>query len=142
MKDSDFARMMPLVTAHLKESPPPANTYSASTDSPDAALACPPGDFLPTAMLQQHGLLPWLDALQIIHAKLGSDVDAAARTQARRRFVFNETLLLSLMMLHHRADLQNMDVESASTPVVCRDLVRFLAIALLPALRALCVSMY
>ena len=121
MKDADFSRLMPLITAHLKDSPPPSPTPLA-TDDPDATY--PPGDFLTAGILKQNDLLPWLDALQIVHAKLGSDVDVAARQAARRRFVFNETLLLSLMMLHHRADLQSVDAERARQPVVCRNLVR------------------
>ena len=111
MKDSDFARVINNVLGHLCECPP------------DTRNGYPPGDFLPQALLSKHGLLPWLTALRTVHAGLGSEVTPDERQAARQRLVFNETLLLSLMMLHHRADMQSAD-RRLLAPVVCDDLVR------------------
>lgn len=127
MKDSDFARLLPKIVAHLrKQASCAASGDSGSGSAERGGSTTEPLDFLPTKLVQQYGLMPWLDALEVIHAELGQDIDLARRQAARRRLVFNETLLMSLMMLHHRADLQNMEAvhEHAQEPVVCKDLVR------------------
>ena len=83
----------------------------------------PPGDFLPQWVLEDHALMPWLEALSVVHAGLGSGHPAAVRKQARRRMVFNECVLLSLMMLHHRIALQLAD-RTDEPPVVCNSKAR------------------
>jgi RecG-like helicase len=111
VREADFARLMPQITEHLKEH---ADAGSAE---------CAPADFLSQAILDDHKLMPWLDALDIVHSQLGKTVAAAERQAARRRMVFNETLLLSIMMLHHRADLLSMDGDAARKPVLCNKMV-------------------
>jgi RecG-like helicase len=117
VKHADFKRIMPKIIAHLKKVavPPP---HAEGVEHPR-------GDFLPSHVLQTYGLLPWLDTLDTIHAQLGTNLDVAAREAARRRLVFNEMLLLSIMMLQHRAGMQGADMARGNAPVVCSDLVPY-----------------
>jgi hypothetical protein len=115
VKHADFARIMPKIIAHLRK---------VATKPPHAeGVDYPPGDFLPTHVLLTYRLLPWLDTLDTIHAQLGTDLDAATLKEARRRLVFNEMLLLSIMMLQHRASMQGANEPRGQEPVVCSDLV-------------------
>jgi hypothetical protein len=125
MRDADFARLMPALVQHLRaEALASADTDDTDDDEGDGD-APPPGDFVPASVLREHGLVPWLDALAAMHAGLGGNADATARRAARRRLVFNEALLLSLMMLNHRQRLQTADGGSAlSSPVICSGKVR------------------
>lgn len=111
VKDSDFARIMPKLVAHLQ-----AVDYGPPDADPRAP---PPADFLPQPVLDEHDLMPWLDALAVVHAKLGTPLPVGARTRARRRLVFNEAVLLSIMMLHHRVALQSEEHPIEEAPVVC-----------------------
>lgn len=115
VKDSDFARIMPKLVAHLQRV-----DYSAQSTDPTV----PPADFLPQPLLDEHDLMPWLEALAVVHAELGTPLPAGARTRARRRLVFNEAVLLSIMMLHHRVALQSAEHAVAEAPVVCDNQVR------------------
>eukprot|EP00892_Ulva_mutabilis_P000268 jgi/Ulvmu1/10241/UM060_0042.1 len=112
VKDTDFARIMPKLIAHLQ---------AHADGGPPAAdpRAPPPGDFLPQWILDEYDLAPWLDSLAVVHAELGTALPAGARSRARRRLVFNEAVLLSIMMLHHRVALQSAEQDSAEAPVVC-----------------------
>jgi RecG-like helicase len=106
-----FSRLIPSIVKHLRD--------QAAKD--DVSM-----DFLTPDLLKKHGLLPWLDALQIMHANLGEDITMEARQAARKRMVFNEALLLSLVLLHHRADLQGQGVNRPTGgPVKCDNLVCF-----------------
>jgi RecG-like helicase len=91
VRTADFSRLIPSIIQHLCDQPKKDGVSM---------------DFLPPEMLKKHKLLPWLEALRIMHTNLGQDVPVEARQAARRRLVFNESLLLSLMLLHHRAHLQ------------------------------------
>lgn len=115
MVHADFARHIPQLLAHIKETLP-------EVDGDEDDTQVPPGDFLPQWVLDNHQLMPWLDALSVVHAGLGSGHPAAVRKHARRRMVFNECILLSLMMLHHRIALQLSD-RSEEPPVVCNSKV-------------------
>lgn len=108
---------MPKLVAHLQ---------GVEYGPPDAdPRAPPPADFLPQPVLDEHDLMPWLDALAVVHAELGTALPAGARTRARRRLVFNEAVLLSIMMLHHRVALQSAEHAIDEAPVVCDNQVRF-----------------
>jgi hypothetical protein len=115
MTHSDFARYMPLLLDHIKESLP---------EVPEEAGAAhvPAGDFLPQWLLDEHKLMPWLEALSVVHAGLGSGHSEVARKEARRRMAFNECLLLSLMMLHHRVRILLSD-RTEQPPVICNSQV-------------------
>lgn len=117
IKDSDFARIMPKLMAHLQQ----RADYGPPSADPHAP---PPGDFLPQWLLDEFDLAPWLEALAVVHAELGTALPAGARSRARRRLVFNETLLLSIMMLHHRVVLQSEEQDAGEAPIVCDNRVR------------------
>ena len=107
----DFVRYIPQALTHIRESLP-------EVEGELEGGTVPPGDFLPQWVLDEYSLMPWLEALSVVHAGLGSGHPAAGRRQARRRMVFNECVLLSVMMLHHRIALQLAD-RTDEPPVVC-----------------------
>lgn len=108
---------MPKLVSHLEES---ADLGTPSADP----RAPPPGDFLPQWLLDEYEVAPWLEALSVVHAELGTPLPSGARTRARRRLVFNETLLLSIMMLHHRVAMQRSEQHLDEAPIVCDNRVR------------------
>lgn len=122
---ADFARYIPQVLSYVKDALPEVEGEVGDNE-------VPPGDFLPQWVLKEQELMPWLEALSVLHAGLGSGHPAAVRKKARRRMVFNECLLLSLMMLHHRIAAQLSD-SSSLAPVVCKSKV--------PSSCAVCVWM-
>jgi hypothetical protein len=111
----DFAGCMPLLLDHIKESLPDVAEEAG-------AGRVPAGDFLPQWLLDEYNLMPWLEVLPIVHPGFVSNHSEVARQNARRRLAFNECLLLSLMMLHHRVQMLLSD-HSEKPPVICNNQV-------------------
>ena len=125
MKEGDFKRVIPIYLKHLRareseilqsQSSDETTTSGRNQDSPSSSL-----DPLPPDVLERYGLMPWLQALEVVHAGLGQEFQPADRTAARRRFVFQELLFLSLMLLNKRITSCS---STASDPIICDRTVR------------------
>lgn len=134
MRHDDFARLMPALVEALRS----ASSSGQDGAGDDADDAPPPGDFLPARLLREVGLPSWLDALAAMHAGLGAPVEPATRRAARRRLVFNETLLMATMMANHRRRVQTADADGTAwpEPVVCTGEARFNSVRSLPSVPA------
>jgi hypothetical protein len=115
MTPPDFTRCISVLLDHIKDSLPEVPNEAGE-------VHVPAGDFLPQWLLDEHNLMPWLDALSVVHDKLAFSHSEEARKEARRRMVFNECLLLSLMMLHYRVRILLSD-RSEQPPVICKNQV-------------------